>query len=70
MIVNDIQKAEWQYQGLLEIAAEPDFYEPPHDNYYADAFKDYTIRSFASVLADAALLKTERGRKNRYVKVF
>lgn len=69
-LLEERERSQWQYQALREIAAEPNFYEPLHDNYYADAFKDYTIRSFAPVLADASLLKTERGRKNRYVRFF
>lgn len=69
-LLEERERSQWQYQALREIAAEPNFYEPLQDNYYADAFKDYTIRSFAPVLADASLLKTERGRKNRYVKFF
>lgn len=31
-------KKKWKYQALREIAAEPDFYEPFYDTYYADAF--------------------------------
>ncbi len=64
------ERNQWEYQAIQEIAAEPGFYEPIHDNYYADAFKDYVIRTFTPVLSDAELLKTERGRKNRYVKYF
>lgn len=69
-LLDEREQMQWKYQALREIASEPDFYEPFHDNYYADAFKDYTIRSFAPVLEDAILLKTERGRKNRYVRFF
>ena len=69
-LLDEREQKQWKYQALREIAAEPDFYEPFYDNYYADAFKDYTIRSFAPVLEDAILLKTERGRKNRYTKFF
>ena len=32
------------------------------------AFRSYIDRSFAPVFADAESLKTERGRKNRYIK--
>lgn len=69
-LLDERELKQWKYQALREISAEPDFYEPFYDNYYADALKDYTIRSFAPVLEDAILLKTERGRKNRYTKFF
>ena len=67
-ILDEREQKQWQYQALLEIAAEPDFYEPAYDDFYARAFKSYINRSFAPVFEDAKSLKTERGKKNRYIK--
>lgn len=69
-LLDEREQKLWQYQALREIASEPDFYKPCCDNFYADAFKNYIIRSFAPVFEDAIPLKTERGRKNRYLKFF
>ena len=67
-LLDERDRKQWQYNALREIILEPDFYEPEPDDFYTIAFKDYLVRSFAPVLAEAAPLKTERGRKNRYVK--
>jgi hypothetical protein len=67
-ILNEREQKQWQYQALLEIAAEPDFYEPVYDDFSVTAFKSYIDRTFAPVFADAESLKTERGKKNRYIK--
>ena len=69
-LLDEREQKQWQYQSLREIASEPDIYNPYYDNFYADAFKNYIIRSFAPVFEDAIPLKTERGRKNRYLKFF
>ena len=69
-LLDEREQKQWKYQALREIASEPDFYKPYCDSFYADAFKSYIIRSFAPVYENAIPLKTERGRKNRYVKFF
>ena len=67
-VLDEREQKQWQYQSLLEIAAEPDFYEPVFDDFYVRALTSYIDRSCAHVFEDVESLKTERGRKNRYIK--
>ena len=67
-ILNERETKEWQYQALLEITSEPDFYEPVYDEFYSSAVKSYIDRTFTPIYNDAESLKTERGKKNRYIK--
>lgn len=67
-ILNERETKEWQYQALLEITSEPDFYEPVYNEFYSSAVKSYIDRTFAPIYNDAESLKTERGKKNRYIK--
>lgn len=58
----------WRYHSLLEISHEPEFYEPPLDNFYAEAFHTYIQKTFQPVYLSAAELKTMRGKEARYQK--
>ena len=60
----------WKEQMLKEIDAEPDFYDPGQDDFYENSFKKYLNNTFSQVVKDASSLKTERGRKNRYILYF
>jgi len=56
------------YRRLLEIQAEPDFYKPSADSFYAHAIKTYIKRSFSPVYKAAEYLETEEEKKAVYVR--
>ena len=67
-LIDERNRIQWQNESLKEIMSEPGFYNPEYNDYYGEAFSAYIDRTFTPVFNDAETLKTERGKKNRYIK--
>lgn len=67
-LIDERNRIQWQNESLKEIMSEPGFYDPEYDDIYGKAFSAYIDRTFTPVFNDAETLKTERGKKNRYIK--